>query len=351
MPSGCLIRESQCHPGHRVTWVGLVADELSGAVAAAGLKREACGVVWVVAEPLEGGTEAGEAREGIGHAVTVALADHLAMPVPESFGGSAPFFTVLFLLAHAALFIAVGVPATWAVPAALLHAWGASLAAPLGWWAAFYPSQVALSLVLFGAWSALAPSTRPSMLGSGFGSGLFHLLGVTFFPLELLMAVAVVFVPGVLFGLTFPLANALYVRDLPRLGAGVGGVYFAITVGGILELKKVGDMAQDHSASMAIHMAESPIACMGAVHAAAATENFVALENHSVDEPKWKELVVGLPNPIVQDGYIAVPEGPGLGIESLNEELIAELVDPDGPEAWAPTDEWDDEVAHDRLWS
>jgi L-alanine-DL-glutamate epimerase-like enolase superfamily enzyme len=77
-----------------------------------------------------------------------------------------------------------------------------------------------------------------------------------------------------------------------------------LTVGGILELKKVGDLAQEHGVAMAVHMAESPIACLAAVHAAAATENFVALENHSVDIPWWDDLVTGLPKPLVQNGYV-----------------------------------------------
>jgi len=38
---------------------------------------------------------------------------------------------------------------------------------------------------------------------------------------------------GMLFGMTFPLGNRLYVRRLSVLGAGVGAVYFASTVGGI----------------------------------------------------------------------------------------------------------------------
>ena len=117
-----------------------------------------------------------------------------------------------------------------------------------------------------------------------------------------------------------------------------------LSSGGILENKKIGDMAQDHGVAMAVHMAESPIACMAAVHSVAATENFLALENHSVDIPWWSDLVNGLPKPLVQNGFIDVPDKPGLGIESLNEELIAEKVDPMSPGVWEPTEEWDDEL-------
>ncbi len=124
-----------------------------------------------------------------------------------------------------------------------------------------------------------------------------------------------------------------------------------LTAGGILEMKKIADMAQEHSVAMAMHMAESPIGCLACVHAAAASENFLALENHSVDVPWWDDLVIGPSKPIIQHGFIPVPDGPGLGIESLNEEVIAAHVDPADPELWAPTTEWDHEYCHDRLWS
>lgn len=124
-----------------------------------------------------------------------------------------------------------------------------------------------------------------------------------------------------------------------------------LTVGGILELKKVGDLAQEHGVAMAVHMAESPIACLAAVHGAAATENFLALEFHSADVAWWEDLVTGLPSPIVQQGFVTVPEGPGLGIEGLNDEVIREHLDPDVPGLWEPTTEWDHESANDRLWS
>ena len=122
--------------------------------------------------------------------------------------------------------------------------------------------------------------------------------------------------------------------------------------GGILETKKIGDLAQEHGIAMALHMAMSPVAALASVHCAAATENFMVLENHSVDQlEQWSSLVEGLPVPLIEDGHIAVPEGPGLGFSGLNEEVLRSFADPDQPEIFGPTDEWDDERPHDRLWS
>ena len=122
------------------------------------------------------------------------------------------------------------------------------------------------------------------------------------------------------------------------------------TSGGILETKKIGDLAEDHGIAMALHMAGTPIAAMASVHCAAATSNFMVLENHSVDNPWWDEMVTGLPNPIIQEGYITVPEAPGLGID-LNEAVIREHLHPNETTYFAPTTEWDSEHSHDRLWS
>jgi L-alanine-DL-glutamate epimerase-like enolase superfamily enzyme len=89
---------------------------------------------------------------------------------------------------------------------------------------------------------------------------------------------------------------------------------------------------------------------MASVHCAAATENFLVLENHSVDVPWWNEMVIGLPNPIIQNGYIDVPETPGLGID-LNPEVIQAHLHPSDSGYFEPTTEWDNERSHDRLWS
>ena len=122
-----------------------------------------------------------------------------------------------------------------------------------------------------------------------------------------------------------------------------------LTAGGCLETKKIGDLAEDYGVQMNLHMAESPIACMAAVHVAAATRNFMALELHSVDVPWWGDLVK--PALSYKGGFITVPNKPGLGIDELNEKLIAKHPCKDFPPPWAPTDEWDKEWANDRRWS
>jgi L-alanine-DL-glutamate epimerase-like enolase superfamily enzyme len=158
-------------------------------------------------------------------------------------------------------------------------------------------------------------------------------------------------VPGV------PLATGedIYLKEgfLPLLDARAVSVVHpdVLTAGGILELKKIGDLAEERGVAMAIHMAESPVACMAAVHAAAATRNFTALEVHSVDVPWWPDIATGLPKPLIKDGFIAVPDTPGLGIEGLNEALIKEKAHPAFPAPWAPTGQWDAEWSNDRIWS
>ena len=122
------------------------------------------------------------------------------------------------------------------------------------------------------------------------------------------------------------------------------------TSGGILETKKIGDLAQEYGVSMALHMAGSPVSTMAAVHCAAATENFIALEHHFADTPYWDSMITGPEKPLIQNGYIKVPETPGLGIE-LNEEVVKQHLHPDDTGYFEPTTEWDKEASWDRLWS
>jgi len=127
------------------------------------------------------------------------------------------------------------------------------------------------------------------------------------------------------------------------------------TSGGLLETKKIGDLAMEHGIGMALHMAGSPVALFASVHCAAATENFLALEHHAADDPRYEDLVNGVAKPFVdKEGFVPVPDGPGLGI-TLNEEAIKESLRRRGQEPeklfFPPTEEWNKERSHDRPWS
>jgi len=120
------------------------------------------------------------------------------------------------------------------------------------------------------------------------------------------------------------------------------------TSGGILETKKIGDACQEIGVPMAMHFAGTPVSCMANVHCAAATENFLVLENHSVDVPWWGDLVEGIEKPIVNKGFITVPDKPGLGI-TLNEAVVKQhLLEPG---YFEPTPQWNTDRSNDRQWS
>ncbi|MGH9455227.1 MAG: enolase C-terminal domain-like protein, partial [Terriglobia bacterium] len=122
------------------------------------------------------------------------------------------------------------------------------------------------------------------------------------------------------------------------------------TSGGILRTHRIGDMAFRYGVPMAMHMAGTPVSCMASVHCAAATRNFLALENHSLDVPWWQDLVEGIDKLIVNKGYISVPDKPGLGV-TLNEDVVRQHLKP-GTGYFEPTTEWNQKESwDDRLWS
>ncbi|NEW83218.1 MAG: mandelate racemase/muconate lactonizing enzyme family protein [Mariniphaga sp.] len=121
--------------------------------------------------------------------------------------------------------------------------------------------------------------------------------------------------------------------------------------GGLLETKRIGDYAEEHGIAMAMHQAGTPVSFMACVHCAAATQNFLALEHHSVDLPWWESLVKMTDGkPIITKGFANVPDSPGLGIE-LNEDVVKEHLHAKDKSFFAPTDEWNEKRSHDRTWS
>ncbi len=95
------------------------------------------------------------------------------------------------------------------------------------------------------------------------------------------------------------------------------------TSGGIKETRRITDQADLAGIPTVLHFAGSPVGCMAAVHLAATIRNFVVMEHHAVDMPWWQDLVTGPKKPIIREGYIDVPDTPGLGVE-LNEAVVKE---------------------------
>ncbi len=122
--------------------------------------------------------------------------------------------------------------------------------------------------------------------------------------------------------------------------------------GGLLETKRIGDFAEEHGIAMAMHQAGTPISFMANVHCAAATQNFLALEHHSVDVPWWEGLVKTTDGrKLIDKGFAPVPlTAPGLGIEVIEEEVKKHLHAKD-KSFFAPTTMWDELKSHDRTYS
>jgi gluconate/galactonate dehydratase len=100
--------------------------------------------------------------------------------------------------------------------------------------------------------------------------------------------------------------------------------------GGLLEARRIADLADTHYVSVAPHCIASPIGTMASAHVATAIPNFLALEWHGMSVPFWEELATGLDRPVIEAGHIVVPDAPGLGVE-LDEEVARRYAKPGEP--------------------
>jgi gluconate/galactonate dehydratase len=91
-------------------------------------------------------------------------------------------------------------------------------------------------------------------------------------------------------------------------------------VGGVAVAQTIAHFADVHTMPVAPHNISSPVGTLLSAHFCASIPNFLALEFHGTDVPFWNDLIDGLPKPLIKDGFIHVPDKPGLGI-TLNEEV------------------------------
>jgi L-alanine-DL-glutamate epimerase-like enolase superfamily enzyme len=87
-------------------------------------------------------------------------------------------------------------------------------------------------------------------------------------------------------------------------------------VGGIAELKWVAEYADLHGILMAPHGIFDGLIGLAALVQVAATlgDNYIAFEYPVAKPAWWYDIVEGLPDPIVRDGFIEVWDRPGLGV-------------------------------------
>ena len=88
-------------------------------------------------------------------------------------------------------------------------------------------------------------------------------------------------------------------------------------VGGLAELKWIAEYADLHGVLMAPHGIANGLLGLAALVQVCATlpDNYIAFELPWGRPDWWHEILVGLPEPIVRDGFIEVWDRPGLGVE------------------------------------
>jgi len=101
--------------------------------------------------------------------------------------------------------------------------------------------------------------------------------------------------------------------------------------GGLLEARKIADMAHTYYVPMAPHCQASPIGSMASCHVLAAIPNALVLEWHwghpAARMEQWKVYVKE--GEIIEKGFVTVPDRPGIGLE-LNEEAVKKMLRPGG---------------------
>jgi len=89
-------------------------------------------------------------------------------------------------------------------------------------------------------------------------------------------------------------------------------------VGGIWEGKKIAVLAEGFSAQLAPHLYAGPVEWAANVHLAVSCPNILMVE--AIESPFHAALVSG--RPVVEGGFVAAPDRPGLGIE-LNDDVAS----------------------------
>jgi L-alanine-DL-glutamate epimerase-like enolase superfamily enzyme len=94
--------------------------------------------------------------------------------------------------------------------------------------------------------------------------------------------------------------------------------------GGIMEGKRIAEIADAFYVPIAPHNVSSPLGMMAACHVMASVPNFLLLEFHGRDICWWEDLCDG-DRPFIRDGWMAVSDRPGIGVE-LSDDVARSLL-------------------------
>ena len=91
--------------------------------------------------------------------------------------------------------------------------------------------------------------------------------------------------------------------------------------GGILEMKKIGVLAETYRIALAPHNPQSFVSTLASLHVDATTPS-AAIQEFTVNRTPWIEELFESTGPVIRNGYAELPVRPGLGV-SLNEKVAA----------------------------
>jgi len=92
--------------------------------------------------------------------------------------------------------------------------------------------------------------------------------------------------------------------------------------GGILELKKIGALAEIYRVNLAPHNPQSYVSAMASLHVDATTPS-AAIQESTLSRTPWVQELFESTGPVIKEGYAELPTRPGLGV-TLNEKIAAQ---------------------------
>jgi galactonate dehydratase len=91
--------------------------------------------------------------------------------------------------------------------------------------------------------------------------------------------------------------------------------------GGIMETKKIAAMAEAYNMRIQPHLCASPVSTAAALQLDACIPNFLIQELYPYRIPEHYQIVDRAPEWDVKNGYVPIPDRPGLGVELVEERV------------------------------